>query len=119
MLLSQINWLYVLLVVIFVSILVVMDVALAVMLKMYSAMKLLKVSILVVMDVALAVRYNHLSSRKRSLNPCCNGCCSRSPCLSYGRLYLLVSILVVMDVALADTGWVRYVGGQFSSQSLL
>ena len=86
------------------------------------------VSILVVMDVALAVRLLRLQNQvKLSLNPCCNGCCSRrsveytnakkvfclNPCCNgccSRRLAapvvpaapIAVSILVVMDVALAE-----------------
>ena len=61
-----------------VSILVVMDVALAVNTKEAMPTKS-TVSILVVMDVALAVlAYQMNSGLPIGLNPCCNGCCSRS-----------------------------------------
>ena len=40
---------------------------------------------------------------KVGLNPCCNGCCSRSSVLLEPSIATIsVSILVVMDVALAD-----------------
>ncbi len=60
-----------------VSILVVMDVALAVD-QIFPQTRIEVVSILVVMDVALAVAAKATDrATLDSLNPCCNGCCSR------------------------------------------
>ena len=60
------------------------------------------------MDVALAAKVLGFSTLKiTSLNPCCNGCCSRSSFYISKDVPKKVSILVVMDVALAAPKEIR------------
>ena len=59
------------------------------------------VLILVVMEDALVHIFFKLNCMsKKSLNPCCNGRCTRTIDLSQAKLVTLVLILVVMEDAL-------------------